>query len=106
MDNNGANVVGVGFEGGDLLGGVVVVDADLEVIRATDDPILAGNEAPCTNGYIGKFECFDYGLCFVGPYVCMTAVESRQNPGLGRMKVDTFDPLGAGKELSLFMFSC
>lgn len=104
MDNNCANVVGVGFKGGDLLRGVIVVNADLEVIRATDDPILAGDEAPCTNRYICKFERFDYGLCFVGPYISMTAIESRQNPGLGRVKVDAFDPLRSGKKLSLFRY--
>ena len=32
MDNNGADVVWVGFKGRDFLGGIVIVDSDLEVV--------------------------------------------------------------------------
>ena len=32
MYNNGTDVVWVGFEGGDFLGSVIVVDSELEVI--------------------------------------------------------------------------
>lgn len=62
MDGNGTNVVRVSFEGGDLLGGVIVIDAELEVVRAADNPVLARDESTGTDRNIGKLKCFDDGL--------------------------------------------
>jgi hypothetical protein len=59
MHDDRAYVVGVRLEGGDFLGGVVVVDAELEVVTAADDPVLAGYEASRADGNIGQFEGFD-----------------------------------------------
>lgn len=41
MDHDCSDVVWMGLERGDLFGGVVVVDAEVEVIRAADDPVLS-----------------------------------------------------------------
>lgn len=57
--DNRSDVVGVCFEGGDLLGGVVVVDTELEVVAAADDPVLAGDETAGSDGDICEFERFD-----------------------------------------------
>lgn len=62
MDDNGADVVRVGFELGDLFRGVVVVDSDLEIVGPADDPILASNEAAGSDGDISELEGFDDGL--------------------------------------------
>lgn len=62
VDCDRTNVVGVSLEGRDLLGGVIVVDAQLEVIRSANNPVLAGNEATGSYGDIGELECFNYGL--------------------------------------------
>ena len=59
MHSNSADVVWVGFKGGDLLGGVVVVDSQLEIIGAADDPVLPCDEAAGTNGHIGELEGLD-----------------------------------------------
>lgn len=59
MDYNRPDVVWVGFERCYLLGGVVIVNAKLKVIRATDDPVLAGNKAAGSYRDIGEFEGFD-----------------------------------------------
>ena len=59
MDNNGTDIVRVGFEGGYLFGGIVIIDANLEVIGATDYPVLAGYEAASSYRDIGEFESFD-----------------------------------------------
>jgi hypothetical protein len=59
VDYNTANVVGVRFEGGDLLGRIVVVDAKLEVIATANDPIFAGDEAAGADGDVCEFEGFD-----------------------------------------------
>ena len=50
------------FKGGDLLGGIVVVDTELEVIRTANDPVLPRNELTSTNGDIGELESFDNRL--------------------------------------------
>ena len=51
------------FERCDFLGGVVVVDAQLKVIRATNDPVLPRDEATCSDRDIGEFEGLDNRLC-------------------------------------------
>lgn len=85
-----AYVVGVCFEGGDLLAGVVVVDAELEVIAAADDPVLAGDEATCSHGDVGEFEGLDDGLGFVGPDVDMAAVEGGEDLALPYQHLSAF----------------
>ena len=62
MNDNSADVVRVSFERGDFLRGIVVVDADLEVIGTAHDPILAGDETPCSYGNIGELKGFNNGL--------------------------------------------
>ncbi len=62
MDDNASNVVWMRFEGGDLLGGVVVVDSQLKVIRATYDPILTSDETASADRDICELEGFDNGL--------------------------------------------
>lgn len=49
----------MGLELRDLLGGIVVEDTDLKVVRAYDNPVLAGNEATGADGDIGNLERFD-----------------------------------------------
>ena len=65
MNHNGADVIGVGFEGGDLLRGIVVVYSELEVIAAADNPVLARNEATRSYRDICKFECLYYCLYII-----------------------------------------
>lgn len=62
MYNESTNVIGVGFKRSDLLGGVIVVDAQLEIIAAANDPVLPGNEATSANRDVGELESFDDGL--------------------------------------------
>jgi len=62
MDGNRPDIVRVCFEGCDLLGGIVVVDAQLEVVRTADDPVLAGNETTGSDRDIGELERFNNRL--------------------------------------------
>ena len=62
MDNNGADVVRMSFERGDFLRGIIIIDADLEIIGSTNNPILAGDKSPCSNGNIGELESLDNRL--------------------------------------------
>ena len=59
MNCNRSNIIWMRLERGYLFGGIVVVDAKLEIIGTADDPILAGNEAPSSYGDIGEFKGFD-----------------------------------------------
>ena len=59
MNDDGTDVIRVGLERGDFLGGVVVVDANLKVIGTTDYPVLAGYKATSSYRDIGKLERFD-----------------------------------------------
>lgn len=79
MDHDRADVIWVCLEGCDLLARVVVVDAQLEVIAAAYNPVLARNEAASSYGDVGKFECLDDGLGFVGPDVDVAAVEGGED---------------------------
>ena len=101
MDGNGANVIGMRLESGDLLAGVVVVDAQLKVIAATHDPILPGNEAAGSDGNIGELEGLDDLLGVEGPDIDMSGVESGKNPVLGRVEIYALDSLAASEELPL-----
>ena len=74
MHSDGTNVVGMRLEACDFLGCIVVVHADLEVIRTAYDPILAGNETTRTNRDICEFECFDDCFCGKRPDVDMSTV--------------------------------
>lgn len=80
MHSDGTDIVGMCLERCDLLRGVVVVDAQLEVIRAWIDivstpgrpnsgvgytcnyPVLPRNEATRTHRYVGELECLDNRL--------------------------------------------
>jgi hypothetical protein len=59
MDSDRSNIVRVSFERCDLLRGIVVVDAELEIIGTTDDPVLTGNESSRSYRDIGKLKSFD-----------------------------------------------
>lgn len=74
MHSDGTNVVGMRLEARDFLRCIVIVYADLKVIRTAYDPILAGNKSPRTNRHICELERFDN--CFGGkrPDVDMSTV--------------------------------
>jgi hypothetical protein len=47
------------LEGCDLLRSVVVIDSYLEIVRATNNPVLARDEPPSSDWDIGKLEGLD-----------------------------------------------
>ena len=87
----------------DLLRGVVVVDAQLEVIGTCYYPILPRDEATGAYGYIGELEGLDDGLRYVRPDVDVAAIQGREDPWLGWMKVNAFDTLRPREELPLYV---
>nr|POF00933.1 phosphatidylglycerol/phosphatidylinositol transfer protein [Quercus suber] len=79
MHNDGTDVIRMCLEGGDLLIGVVVVDAQLEVIATAYNPVFPSDEATSANGHIGELEGLDDRLRLVRPDVDMAAVKRREN---------------------------
>ena len=59
MDHDCSDVIRMRFKGGNLFGGIVVVHPDLKIVGTADNPILAGDEAPGSDGNIGEFERLD-----------------------------------------------
>lgn len=72
MDDDRTNVVGVGFESSNAFGCVVVVDSDLEVVGAADDPVFTGNKSTSADGNIGKLKGLDDLLRLVRPDLNVT----------------------------------
>lgn len=62
MNNYGSDIVRMSFEGGDFLRGVVIVYADLEIIRTANDPVFAGDESASSHGNVGEFKSLDNSL--------------------------------------------
>lgn len=65
MNDNGSDIVRMCFEGGGLLGCVVVVDSQLKVITSADDPVLSSNETTGADRYVCQLECLNDGLRLV-----------------------------------------
>ncbi len=101
VDDDGADVVRMGLERRDLLARVVVIDAQLEVVRAANDPVLARNEAASADGHFAELEALDDLLRLVGPDVSRAAIETREDPWLLRVKVDGLGALAACEQLPL-----
>jgi len=64
-------------------------------------PVFPSDEAAGADGYISEFECLDNGLGYVRPDVDVSTVQGREDPWLGRVKVDALDTLRPRKELPL-----
>lgn len=62
MDDNGANIIRVSFELGNLLGSVIVVDSKLEVIATNYYPVLSRDKTAGSDGDISRLEGFDDSL--------------------------------------------
>lgn len=74
MDDDGADVVWVSFERGNLFGGVVIVYSQLEVVGTADNPILTGDKATRPYWDICKFERLDDCLGLERPDISMAAI--------------------------------
>jgi hypothetical protein len=114
MDSYCANVIGVCFKASNLLRSIVVQDAQLKVVRTSDNPILPCDETTSANRYISKLECLNCAACFVGPDVDMATIQSGKDPWFCEqvrikakisncarltcgMKVYALDPLGSSE---------
>lgn len=65
MHGETSNVIWMGFEGRHLFVGVVVEDAQLEVVRAGDEPVLARYKFDTSHWDLCDLERFDDGASLV-----------------------------------------
>ena len=91
MDGQASNVVRVRLKRGDLFVRVVVEDAELEVVGARDEPILARNEADAADGDLRDLERLDQRAGVMVVDVDRAVVEAGEDPGLGGVEVDALD---------------
>lgn len=93
MDGKTSNVVGMRLEGGNLLVCVVIEDAQLEVVRASNEPVFARDELDASYRNLSDLERLDQCASFVVVDVDCAIVETGEQPGFRRMKVDTLDAI-------------
>ena len=108
MNHDTANVIRMRLKRCNLLRGIVVVDSQLKVVRTADNPVLARNESTRADGHIGQLKGFDNRLfpstllllkkvctyiCLVRPDGHLARVKGCQDPWLGAVVIDAFDPL-------------
>ena len=101
VDSQASDVVRVRFEGRNLFVRVVVEDAELEVVGAGDEPVLAGDEADAADRYFCDLEGLDQRAGFVVVDVDRAIVETSKNPRLSGMEVDAFNAIRTGEEFPL-----
>ena len=88
-----SNIVRMCLEGSDLLVRVVIEDAKLEVVGASNEPVLPRNEAHTTNRNLCDFERFHDCAGFVIVNIDAAIVEACDEPGFSRVEVDGLDAI-------------
>jgi hypothetical protein len=87
----------VGLERVHLLERVVVEDAELEVVRARDEPLLARDEARAPDRDLGDLESLEDRAGVDVVDLDGAVVQAREQPGLGRVEVDVLDAVRPGE---------
>jgi hypothetical protein len=87
-----SDVVWVRLEGCDALLGVVVVDAEVKVVAAAHEPVLAGDEGDGAHGDLGDLERLYERFRLVVPDDDAARVQAGNDPWVGRVEVDGLDP--------------
>lgn len=95
MHRQATNIIRVRLERRDLLMGIVVEYAKLEVVRARNEPVLASNELHTANRNLRDLECLNNGARFVVVDVDGAVVQPGEQPWLRWVKVDAFDAVRA-----------
>ena len=93
MHRQASNVVGVSLERGNLFVRVVVEHAQLEIIGASDEPVLAGDKANTSYRDFCDFKGFHQCSCLVVVNVDRPVIKTCEQPWLRWMEVDTLDAI-------------
>ena len=95
MHGKTSNIVRMGFEGRHLFMGVVVEDAQLEVVRAGDEPVLARNKFDTAHWDLRDLERFDDGASLVVVDVDGAIVQPSEQPWFCWVEIDAFHAVRA-----------
>jgi hypothetical protein len=106
MHGKTSNIVRIGFEERHLFVGVVIEDAQLEVIRAGNEPVLASDKFDTAHWDLWDLERFDDGASLVVVDVDGTVVEPSKQPWFCWVEFDAFHAVRTRKELFLKQFEC
>ena len=77
----------------DLLVCVVVEDAQLEIVRARNEPVLAGYETDAAHGDLRDLKGLDQGTRFVVVDVDRAIVKTGEDPRLGGVEVNALNAI-------------
>ena len=101
MHSEASNVIGVRLKGDDFFVCIIIEDAQLEIVRAGDEPVLPRYESYTSHGYLRDLECLDQSARVMVVDIYAAIIQTSEKPGFCRMKVDCFDAVRALEELSL-----
>ena len=96
-----SNIVRMGFEGRHFFVGVVVEDAQLEIVRARNEPVLARDKFDTAHWDLCDLERFDDGASLVVVNIDGAVVQPGEQPWFGWMEIDALYAVRARKELFL-----
>ena len=96
-----SNVVRMSLEGSDLFVGVVVEYSELEVVRASDEPVLPCDELDTAHWDLCDLKRLDNGAGLVVVDIDGAVVEPSEQPWLGWVEIDALDTVRARKEFFL-----
>lgn len=85
VHKNVSDEVCVIYDRFELLAGVIIVDAELVVVRANNNPLLAGNELCTSDWSVCDFERLDLALLAVVKDDGCSRVQGNQDPGQSGM---------------------
>ena len=78
------------LESDDLLVRVIIENSKLKIVRASDEPVLSGDEAHTSHRHFRDFKSLDECACLVVVDVDAAVVKTSQEPGFCRVEVDSF----------------
>ena len=93
MNSQTSDVIWVRLERSDLLVRVVVEDAELEVVGAGNEPVLAGDEADAADRYFCDLKGLNQRACFVVVDVDRAIVKTGEDPRLGGGEVNALNAI-------------
>ena len=99
VNSDASKMVRVRLEGFDLLHRIVIEHTDVEIIRASDDPLLPSHKLRRPYRQLGDLKGFQQRLRLKIPYMYVSIVQTAKHPGLLGVQVDAFHTIRPRGEL-------
>jgi hypothetical protein len=102
VDGETSDVVRMSLKSGYFLVGVVVEDTKLEIVRASNEPVLTRDELDASNRDLRDFESLDDSAGLVVVDVDCAVVETGQDPWFCGVEIYSFYTVRPGEKFPLF----